>query len=133
MLKARPLAPSDPKVLTNMGKIYMRHRDGDSALGCFTKAAEYDNENILVHINLGFLKFKKGEYIEAAREYELVLKYDPEMVFAHKSLGMIYHKYLKQPDKAFYHMQKYIEMKPEDLASEQFKRILAARKLNNRL
>ena len=124
------IKPDYPKVLANMGKIYMRHGDGENALRYFTKAAEYDNENILVHINLGFLKFKKGEYIEAAREYELVLKYDPEMVFAHKSLGMIYHKYLKQPDKAFYHMQKYIEMKPGDRASEQFKRILAARKLN---
>jgi len=76
------------------------------------------------------LKFKKGAYIEAAREYELVLKYDSEMVFAHKSLGMIYHKYLKQPDNAFYHMQKYIEIKPGDRASEQFRRILAANKLN---
>ena len=84
-----------------MGKIYMRYGDGENALRRFTKAAEYDNENILVHINLGFLKFKKREYIEAAKEYELVLKYDPEMVFAHKSLGMIYHKYLKQPDRAF--------------------------------
>ena len=52
------------------------------------------------------------------------------MVFAHKSLRMICHKYLKQPDNAFYHMQKYIEMKPEDRASEQFRSILAARKLN---
>ena len=57
------------------------------------------------------MKFKKGAYIEAAKEYELALKCDPEMVFVHKSLGMIYHKYLKQPDNAFYHMQKYIEMK----------------------
>lgn len=127
------IKPDYPKVLANMGKIYMRHGDGENALRCFTKAAEYDNENILVHINFGFLKFKKGEYIEAAREYELVLKYDSEMVFAHKSLGMIYHKYLKQPDKAFYHMKKYIEIKPEDQASEQFKGILAARKLSNRL
>ena len=69
-----------------MGKIYMRHGDGENALRCFIKAAEYDNENTLVHINLGFLKFKKGEYFEAAREYERALECDPEMVFAHSGL-----------------------------------------------
>ena len=46
------------------------------------------------------------------------------------SVSWSWPKYLKQPGKAFYHMQKYIKIKPGDCASEQFRRILAAKNFN---
>lgn len=48
-----------PKVLANMGENYMRHGDGENALRCFIKAAEYDNENTLAHINLTIIAARK--------------------------------------------------------------------------
>ncbi len=41
-------------------------------------------------------------------------------------------KYLKQPGKAFYHMQKYIEMKPGDRGLQRGMRSLLRFKINGR-
>jgi tetratricopeptide (TPR) repeat protein len=69
-----------------------------------------ETENGKAHYNLGTLLFKKGEYKQAAYEYEQAMKLlpnDPELYY---NLAVIYDYYLDDPAKAAtyygYYMQK---------------------------
>ncbi|MDY6988732.1 MAG: O-antigen ligase family protein [Thermodesulfobacteriota bacterium] len=99
-----------PSVLARMGNICIKGERYSDALGYFEQAVSHDQENPLLHTNLGFVKFKLGKYSEAAKEYEKVLTYRPDMLYAHMSLASIYDSYMKEPDKASYHLRRCVEI-----------------------
>lgn len=58
---------------------------------------------------LGYIAVGRRQYKEAAEYFNKSLKFDPNLPQAHKSLGYLYEKRLKDNIKAIYHYQRYLD------------------------
>ncbi|MFO7821187.1 MAG: LysM peptidoglycan-binding domain-containing protein [Lentisphaeria bacterium] len=56
---------------------------------------------------------QQSDYRNAVSAFEKCLRLSPESVEAHLQLGMLYEDHRRQPVKALYHYQKYLELRPD--------------------
>ncbi len=84
----------------------------------FEKALEVDPENIGGHIGRGAVRFFTpeafgGDLKGALSDFQFVLDKDPDNVQTHIFMGMVYQRQ-EQKDKALTHLQKAIELDPDN-------------------
>lgn len=78
-----------PKGYNNLGKAYARSGDIGKAISNFTRAIELDPAYIDAHINLGTALFEQRRFQEAANQFQLALRINPNNPLAISRLQMV--------------------------------------------
>ena len=84
------LSPGKARPRYNLGTIYHRHGDIDSAIKEYKKAVGIDPSFYLALNNLGYAYFKKGLFKEAINEYKKALEFSPKDPDVRYNLAMAY-------------------------------------------
>jgi tetratricopeptide (TPR) repeat protein len=92
------------------GNIYLGGGDLRQALGRFVLAGRAAPRLRGVHLGLGAVAYRSGEFVAAAREFEEELRVDPASAQAHISLAMCYENQLGNTAAAAEHLRRYIEL-----------------------
>jgi len=66
------------------------------------------------YFDLGNIYYDLGRYREAIVQYEHALRLNPNLVWAHHNLAIIYDYRLNDIDKAIYYYRKYMSLKPPE-------------------
>ncbi|HOF14071.1 MAG TPA: tetratricopeptide repeat protein, partial [Spirochaetota bacterium] len=97
----------------------------DNAIEEYQTAIDLSPMNDQAHFFLGVAYREKGMYEQAANEFERSLQINSSLADAHEELGMIYYRKLKNNDKAIYHFEKLLSMKPNHPKADQIRDIIA--------
>ncbi len=90
LVKAKRLAPEDPEVLFQFGKVCLERNLLDDALTALNKAAELKPENDTYVYTLGSANFGKGHLEEALSIFQRLLKKHPQDSFLPYAIGAVY-------------------------------------------
>ena len=85
LIEAIEVDPTDAKAYNNLGMIYYTEMDVDMAVKYFNKALAIDPGSIEAHYNLGLAFAESGLWLEAIREWRLVLEIDQESETAQRA------------------------------------------------
>ncbi len=110
-LKAVDQGDDSGELYTNMGLVAMHTEDKDSALNYLKKGVDKSPGNPYTHLNLANFFMYTGDYEGAITEFELALRFYPDMVEAILGRGAAYMQ-LKLIDKAEESYKKVIELDP---------------------
>ena len=88
---------NSPKILSNLGSLYIRFNDFYRAMSSFARAIQIDSNSFAPHFNLGLLYASYlGRSEDAQYHYEKVIQLNPKISWvkqvAYANLGFIYHK-----------------------------------------
>ncbi len=94
----------------NLGMIYAAtDRDAKARLA-FGRAIELKPHNAAAYNEMGILYRKGGDFAAARAAYEQALLIAPDYALAHRNLGILYDLYLRQPQRALAHYQRYQDL-----------------------
>jgi tetratricopeptide (TPR) repeat protein len=82
------IGPDAANVHANMGVIFARMQDSDTAIEHLKKALSIDPENEMAHNNLGVVFLQKGDYEGAISEFETSLIRNPGNIEGYVNLGI---------------------------------------------
>lgn len=77
-----------------------------------------------MHYNLGVFYTKEGNYQKAIKEFEAVIKANPNDADAYYNLGVIYAEYLNEEEKAIDYFSRYLELAPNDKDADKARKYL---------
>jgi len=81
-------------------------------------------DKAVLHYNLGVFYTQSRDYRRALKEFEEVLKTNPDDSDAHYNLGLIYSEYIIDKDKAASHFRKYLGLAPSDEDADKARKYL---------
>ena len=90
LIKAKRLAPGDPEVLFQFGKVCLQRNLLDDALPALSKAVELRPDNEMYVYVLGSANVGKGLLPEAAAVYQQLLRKHPQDALLNYALGAVY-------------------------------------------
>ena len=91
----------------NLGIIYMQSGRTDAAQASLEKALALNPSHLEAHNQLGILYRRLGQFDEAEQAYRDALAISPDYALAHYNLGVLLDLYLKRPDEALPHYERY--------------------------
>jgi tetratricopeptide (TPR) repeat protein len=91
-LKSIKYFPNSPKLWNNLGTVYYEKNMYDKAIECFKKSFSISNISIKPLLGLCKSYFMAGNYNEAEKYCQVVLKRNPKDATAYLVLGLIYKK-----------------------------------------
>lgn len=77
------------------------------------------------HFDLGITYRDQSNFNNAVSSFEKSLQINSSQVDPHEELGMIYYRNLKNNQKAVYHFEKVLSMKPNHPDADKIKSIVA--------
>ena len=86
-------------------------------------------EKARLHYNLGVFYTQKGEYKKAIKEFQEVLKIDPNDADTHYNLGVIYSEYEIDNEKAVDHFREYLGLAPQDIYADKVREYLVSQEV----
>jgi len=95
------------------GYALYRIGDLDGAIREYTKCLEDKGDNALLYYNRGVAYRKKGNYVEAYKDFEKAVTLKPDMIEAYKNIDWILTQ-SKDWEKIMGWWTKYIEHRPDD-------------------
>ncbi|EKQ83028.1 tetratricopeptide repeat protein [Leptospira kirschneri] len=115
-LKAKEIAPNDPRVSLLAGNLFNELNDPDSAIDAYKEGLSASPDDMYLTYNLGVSYFKKGEIPQAEEEFKKVVIKTPSgrlAALSHSYLGNI--AYNKQDYKnAEYHFRQASNLSPNE-------------------
>lgn len=117
--------PEDLEALLQLASIRTMRGDKDAAAAFLDRAEAAAGTDKLALMDIAGRWYELDRYDKAAEALETILKAEPDEMFAHYNLGVLYKYRLNQPEKAEEHLRKVAEGKHdfEDLR-EQAKKAL---------
>lgn len=100
-----------------LGMLYIENENYEQAVKHLEKALQ-EEERFDVVNNLGTAYIGTKNYEKALQYLTRALELQPENPACHKNLGVLYRK-MNLPDKAIFHIEKYLDLRPEDLDTMQ--------------
>lgn len=91
----------------NLGILLLAEKDISGAEAQFRRVLEHHPRHPIASNQLGLLLRQRGRFNEAEKAYVDALQSRPEYQLAHRNIGILYDLYLRKPDKALYHYQRY--------------------------
>lgn len=113
-LSAARTSPSSPQNHNNLGDLYGRRGDRESAIAEFKEAIRLKPNYADAHHNLGNAYVEMGKIDEAIESYQKAISFNPHLLPSYQNLAAIYvnlEKYVLAEDYA----KKAIEVNPNDL------------------
>ncbi len=92
--------PNDPDLLLQLAEFFMGNQDWDNAQTFLTRALVSKPGDLRILHHFALTQFQKQQYAEAANTFQQILTVDPGSAIAMYNLGLIYGRFLNQPDKA---------------------------------
>lgn len=90
LAQAKRLAPAEPEVVFQFGKICLERNLLDDAIVALSKAAELRPDNDTYVYTLGSANFGKGRLDEALAIFQRLLQKHPQDAFLHYAIGAVY-------------------------------------------
>lgn len=111
--KALSLNPLNRELLYKVATIAQTYFEGetDTAIDCYTKLLEIDDDKQKIYYELGHLYLSKKDVINAINAFKLALNYDDGNPFYHNALAYALVE-VEQYDEAAIHYQKAIDINP---------------------
>lgn len=111
--KSLSIDPRYSEAHNYLGKVYEVQGAPEKAIAAYREALknpQYDTPQ-KPYLNLGLIYVKQEKYDQAAREFQNVLRVDPENIIAHNELGRAYYQ-MGKPKEAIASYQEAIRMAP---------------------
>jgi tetratricopeptide (TPR) repeat protein len=90
--------------------VYFNKGDLNRARSLYEQALRMRPDYPGAHFALGAIAFREGDMDRARREFEGEVEINPGSAGSHANLAMIYEEYLKEPEPAARHLERYIEL-----------------------
>ncbi|SDN30314.1 Tetratricopeptide repeat-containing protein [Desulfonauticus submarinus] len=100
--------PNNIDVLKELGFVFMKMGNWNRALSFWTKILDIEPKDRMALSQAGYCYFQLQKYHKAVHLYEEVLKSDENNYIINYNLGVIYAKFLSQPNKAKIYFQKVL-------------------------
>ena len=97
----------------NLAIIYRQSGRIEAAEAALKKALVLNPSHAEAFNQLGIVMRQQGRFEEAEQAYRDALAVRPDYALAHYNLGVLLDLYLKRPDEALPHYQRYQELSPE--------------------
>ncbi len=108
----------------NIGLLLEKQGRWNDALQEYIRAKDLEPDNSITLISIGKIQAQQGDYESAARSFSKALEIDKNSATAHKNLGILYHQFLNQPEKARMHLGRALELQPDIYGAEQIRTLL---------
>ncbi|MFH1189709.1 MAG: hypothetical protein V1682_03380 [Candidatus Omnitrophota bacterium] len=95
--------------------------------------AKLNKERLDAHFNLAVIYEKNGLYRDAEREYIKCLRIDPKDPGVHYNMGILYDDKLNNNNKAMYHYNRFLALRPMGDTAERVRDWITKLELENRL
>ncbi len=95
----------------NLGIIYMESGRLDAAEAALQRALVLNPSHVGAYNQLGILLRRQGSFADAEKAYLDALAVDPDYALAHYNLGVLLDLYMKRPEEALPHYQRYQELR----------------------
>lgn len=100
----------------NLGLTYLHLERGEDAETALVAAADRNPHSVVAQTLLGVVYREEGRFEDARRAYQRALALDADYAEAHLNLGILLDLYLRQPEEALKHYERYREIRPSDAA-----------------
>jgi tetratricopeptide (TPR) repeat protein len=85
----------------------------DESIEEFKAAIDLNPMDAKAHFYLGMAYRDRGLYEEAVKSFERSVQLNQSLWAGHEELGMIFYRKLKDKQKAVFHFEKLLSMKPD--------------------
>lgn len=106
------IKPDYDKAYNNIGNVLMRQGKHAEALKSFQLAAVYNPDSPLIYFNIAKMAEQVKDFGLARASLEKALALKPDWAAAHKELGVILTRFLNDPKKGAWHLQRAIQLDP---------------------
>jgi lipoprotein NlpI len=97
----------------NLAILYQEDARADDAEAVLDRALTLRPENAVANNQRGIVLRSQGRFDEAEAAYEAAIAADPEYAIAHRNLGILLDIYLRRPEEALAHYERYQELLAE--------------------
>jgi len=96
----------------------------DLALAEYRKSAELDPKFAFPYLNIANIQMQTKNIPAAIENFEKALKINPSMPAVHLSLGMVYHQFQINRDKALIHLKESLRLNPNQTKAESIQSLI---------
>jgi protein O-mannosyl-transferase len=107
------MQPNHSKAHFGLGNSLMMKGDLDLALAEYRKSAELDPKFAFPYLNIANIQMQTKNIPAAIENFEKALSIDPSMSAVHLSLGMVYHQFQRNKEKALRHLKESLRLAPD--------------------
>jgi len=118
--------PDSPRVLELQGSTLLAQREFDRARGVYLRILEIDPDSGKALMNLGLLALSAGDVDSAVDLLERARDVMPDDPLILLNLGQVYFQTLGDRERGRAHLERYLELTPQDRSAEAVRRLLAA-------
>jgi len=122
--KAVENSPKSAMAHYNLANVYREMKMYDEAIEEYNITASINPVDYKTYFDMGVTYKNQNSYDRAASSFEKSLQINASQVEAHEELGMIYYRNLKNNQKAIYHFEKVLSMKPNHPDADKINSIL---------
>jgi predicted AlkP superfamily phosphohydrolase/phosphomutase/tetratricopeptide (TPR) repeat protein len=108
--KAVALDPDNALAFQGLSNVYRRLGDNQQTVDCALRAVSLLHRLPLAHFNLGVALARSGDNERATVAFETALRFQPEMINAHRYLATINKSNGGNPEKAEFHRSEVIRL-----------------------
>src|SRR5439155_24711951 len=108
--KAVALDPDNARAFQGLSNVYRRLGDNQQTVNCALRAVSLLHRLPLAHFNLGVALARSGDNERATVAFETALRFQPEMINAHRYLATINKSNGGNPEKAEFHRSEVIRL-----------------------
>ncbi len=108
--KALALDEDNARAFLGLSTVYRRLGDNQQTVDCALRAVSLLHRLPLAHFNLGVALVRSGDNDRARLAFETALRFQPNMVNAHRYLAIIYRKEGGDPEKARFHREELLRL-----------------------
>ena len=108
--KASTLDEDNARAFLGLSSVYRRIGDNQQTVDCALRAVSLLHRLPLAHFNLGVALARSGDNERASLAFETSLRFQPQMVNAHRYLATIHKKEGGDPEKARFHRSEVLRL-----------------------
>lgn len=112
------LDPANPRILYELGHLYLKMEDKFKAVSAFKKAIEIDPKNAFYHNSLAYALVQLEDFDGAISEYHKAIRLNPDNEWTSivsQALGAIYHQVNENIDAAIVSYQTAVVLDPHNI------------------
>ncbi len=124
------MQPNHSKAHFGAGNAFMMKGQLDLALAEYRKSAQLDPSFAFPYLNIANIQMQTKNIPAAIENFEKALSINPNMPNVHMSLGMVYHQFQRNTEKALEHLKESLRLDPEQQRAELIRSLM--RELENK-
>jgi protein O-mannosyl-transferase len=112
------MQPNHSKAHFGAGNAFMMKGQLDLALTEYRKSAQLDPSFAFPYLNIANIQMQTKNIPAAIENFEKALSINPAMPAVHLSLGMVYHQFQRNTEKALGHLKESLRLAPNQQRAE---------------